>query len=121
MPGPSPTNRSTSTSAVDSAPRLRRDSDATRESQLFGLAGPDVFDGLRDEVVERGEVVRRRRQRQPGSAGDGAVSDGVEAAFAQQIGGRADQRVPSPFSLGVTAAVTPCMLPASAMRHWAFG
>ena len=62
---------------------------------------PDVFDGaLAIEVVERREVVGRRRQRQAGATGDGAVPDGVEAAFAQQVGGRADQRVPSSFSLG---------------------
>ena len=60
---------------------------------------PDVLDGLRDQVVERGEVVGRRRQRQAGATGDGAVPHGVEAAFAQQIGGRADQRVPPTFSL----------------------
>ena len=52
------------------------------------------------EVVEGGEVVRRRRQRQPGATGHGAVTDGVEAALAQQLCGRADQRVPSSFSLG---------------------
>ena len=78
------------------APRQRRDAGV----QLLGLADADVFDGLGDEVVERREVVGRRRQRQPGAARDGAVPDGVEATFAQQIGGRADQRVPSPFSLG---------------------
>ena len=78
------------------APRQRRDAGV----QVLGLADTDVFDGPLDEVVEGREVVRRRGQRQPGAAGDGAMSDGVEATFAQQLGGRADQRVPSPLTLG---------------------
>ena len=65
--------------------------DAVRE--LLGLAAADVFDGLGDEVVERREVVRRRRQRQAGATRHGAVPDSVEAALTQQLGGSADQRL----------------------------
>ena len=76
------------------------DSAATRVFSSSASRMPTYSTASLDEVVERREVVRRRGQRQPRAAGDGAVPDGVEAALAQQIGGRADQRVPSSFSLG---------------------
>ena len=113
---------STNTSAVDSAPRRRRDSAATRVAQLLRPRAPDVFDGLGDQIVEGGEVVRRRRQRQPGAARDGAMPHRVEPAFAQQIGGSADQRVPPTFSLGSDRCrhVYACCQSAGS-QHGAFG
>ena len=59
-----------------------------------------------DEVVEGREAVRRGGQRQPGLAAPRRGADGVEAALTQQLGGGADQRIPSPFPFGVTAVIT---------------
>ena len=68
--------------------------------QLLGLARTGVLDGVGDQVVEGGKVVGRRRQRQPRPAGDGAMPHGVEPAFAEQVRGGADQRIPPTLSLG---------------------
>ena len=83
-----------------SALRRRRDSVATCRAQLRDLQHPDMGDRTGDQVVEAGEVVGGRRQREARAAGDGAVTDRLESAFTQQLGGRADQRVPTTFTLG---------------------
>ena len=57
-------------------------------------------DGTGDEVIEAREVVRGRRQRKARPARNGAVTDRLESAFTQQLGGGAYQRVPPTFSLG---------------------
>ena len=59
-----------------------------------------MLDGLDDQIVEGGKVVGRRRQRQPGPARNRAMTHGVEAAFAQQLGSSGDQRVLPAHSLG---------------------
>jgi hypothetical protein len=53
-----------------------------------------------EEVIKAGEIVGSRRQRKARSAGDRPVTDRLESAFAQQLGGGADQRVPPAFSFG---------------------
>src|SRR6202022_3496079 len=60
----------------------------------------DMGDRVGDEVIEAREVIGGRSQRKSCPAGNGAVADRLESAFAQQLGGGADQRVPSTFSLG---------------------
>ena len=95
----SPTRRSTSTSAVASGPAPPRQL-LHPGPQLRGLHHPDVRDGVDDEIVQRREVVGGRGQRQPGALGDGAVAHRFESTLAQQVGGGADKRIPSPFSLG---------------------
>ena len=51
-----------------------------------------------DKVIEAREVVRGRRQWKARPARNGAVTDRLESAFTQQLGGGADQRVPPTFS-----------------------
>ena len=67
-------------------------------AQLRHLDHADVFDGARDQIVERREVVSGGRQRQAGPPGDGPVSHSLEPAFGKQLGGGAYERIPSPFS-----------------------
>ena len=94
-----PTSRSTNRSAVLSALRRRRDSGCHLGAQLRDLEHSDVRHRTGDQVVEAGEVVGGRRQRQARAPGDSAVPDRLETAFAQQFGGRADQRVPPALTL----------------------
>ena len=78
-----------------SAPPRQR---SNPRSQLRHFDHPDVLDSARDQIVERREVIRGRRQRQASASGDRPMTHSFEAAFAKQLGGRAHQRIPPAFS-----------------------
>ena len=92
---------------------------STRARNCAASAAADVLDRAFHQIVQRREVIGRRGQGQSRPPGHRTVPDRIETTFTQQLGGSADQRIPSSLPLGVTARHAACCQQA-VRRHGPF-